>query len=1179
MRPLPRPLLPLLALALLSVGAGCNRDPWAGITPEQFARLNEHRIRGTALLENDKKAEAADEFVALQRLRPNLAFGFINEAAAFALAPGPEQTTRALKASERGVSLASKNAWAWLVRAKILVNAARQEEATKAYEKALGLAPNDARVLATFAEHLRSIPGDQSRRLAEVRKQVAALAPANLAAQAYHLESQLDSPDRAAAAGTLAAIRKLLPRPSAEVREAADRAEAALAAGSADAVPETRGFLNLLRGDRNYTPAQTALSGGGQDPAVLLMREWDTPPPVIPHPALAPIRITWKDATAAAGLSGLRPGGVAPVAVGDVELAPDAGRGIGDQRKPLQGKPDFLIGPDGRFFASAGSGPGRTGAPPPPGSPVLADLNNDFSLDCYFAGEAGDTLWANPQSLKEGDAGMQATRRAPAPPRPIPGPRGAGTATVVDLDQDGDLDILRASADPGQPALRYLRNNGNLSFTDLTASAGLSLPSGGARQAVYGDFDLDGDPDVFVVRSDAGCRLFLNQRQDVFRDATEEWGLKAEAGARSAVVGDFDRDGDWDLVVAGAAPHGTILYRNEGGRFTPDAAALPLPAEFGPQWVELLDYDNDTRLDLAFAGRGGVCVVHNDGGRFPSAESIDSGAARWLTWVDHDEDGDVDLLVAGDQGLRLLQNEGGSARPSLRIEFEGEQVHASSMGELGSAANNTYGISSEMEPRTVWDAQKQLVTRPVMHVGLGAAQSAVAVRILWTHGVPQDAIAPATGTLAHFKQIPSGSCPYLYTWDGEQWRFAKDFLWRSPLGMLAGRGRPIPHDLTSDWVKLPGEWLQPAGGYYRIAVTEELREITYFDEVRLLAVDHPEGTGVYVDERFPFGPAPPFRIHTTRRERLPRSARNQTGEDLLPALREEDLKYTPVPAGPYKGVRAPHDLILDLGPVPDPERVHLFLSGWIFPAANSTNVNVAQNPDLPVIPPTLWFGDGKGGWTRPDATVGLPCGKRKTIVLDLGGRFTPGDYRVKLTTTTELRWDRAFFTSGEEPVPLRKVDLPLAEADLQERGIRERYWESADGPDLRRYDRVLEGPRAPAWRPLPGAYTRLGDCAPLLRAVDDRYVIIAPGDEIRLLFDARTLPAPPPGWRRDFVVLSDGWTKDSDPNTVTGETVEPLPFHGMRRYPYGPDESFPDSAAHRRWQREWNTRIRKAGAP
>jgi hypothetical protein len=84
--------------------------------------------------------------------------------------------------------------------------------------------------------------------------------------------------------------------------------------------------------------------------------------------------------------------------------------------------------------------------------------------------------------------------------------------------------------------------------------------------------------------------------------------------------------------------------------------------------------------------------------------------------------------------------------------------------------------------------------------------------------------------------------------------------------------------------------------------------------------------------------------------------------------------------------------------------------------------------------------------------------------------------------------------------------------------------------------------------------------------------VVLGGDALRLRFDAHDLPPPGPGMRRDCLLFLDGWAKDRDPNTLEALYVEPLPFHGMSGYPYGPDESFPDGEAHRAWRREWNTR-------
>ena len=95
---------------------------------------------------------------------------------------------------------------------------------------------------------------------------------------------------------------------------------------------------------------------------------------------------------------------------------------------------------------------------------------------------------------------------------------------------------------------------------------------------------------------------------------------------------------------------------------------------------------------------------------------------------------------------------------------------------------------------------------------------------------------------------------------------------------------------------------------------------------------------------------------------------------------------------------------------------------------------------------------------------------------------------------------------------------------------------------------------------------------PLLPSVEDRYVIMGSGDELRLLFPAAALPALRPEWTRDFLLLVDGWAKDGDPNTAFSQTVDPLPFHGMSAYPYKESERFPDGPEHRAWREQYNTR-------
>ena len=110
------------------------------------------------------------------------------------------------------------------------------------------------------------------------------------------------------------------------------------------------------------------------------------------------------------------------------------------------------------------------------------------------------------------------------------------------------------------------------------------------------------------------------------------------------------------------------------------------------------------------------------------------------------------------------------------------------------------------------------------------------------------------------------------------------------------------------------------------------------------------------------------------------------------------------------------------------------------------------------------------------------------------------------------------------------------------------------------------------WNPVPGLYTRYGEVRELMDAVDDRFIIMGSGDELKLRFDPAKLPALPSGWKRDFLVFVDGWSKDADANTAFAESVEPLPFHAMSRYPYPASERYPDDAEHRAWRAKYNLR-------
>src|SRR5205823_14490305 len=135
----------------------------------------------------------------------------------------------------------------------------------------------------------------------------------------------------------------------------------------------------------------------------------------------------------------------------------------------------------------------------------------------------------------------------------------------------------------------------------------------------------------------------------------------------------------------------------------------------------------------------------------------------------------------------------------------------------------------------------------------------------------------------------------------------------------------------------------------------------------------------------------------------------------------------------------------------------------------------------------------------------------------------------------------------------RVAELNVRSASLAYRGFLREI--SPDKNALIEYDPERVEPVAVTrWK---GRLTRFGDVTELLAATDDRLVILGPGDELTVRFDARGLPPLPAGWTRQFVLRTWGWCKDASPFTATGGEVGPLPFRAMKQFPPGPEERYP----------------------
>lgn len=742
-------LVPLLITCAFLGGsaAGCGaRPPWKGVTKvEEVAEVNHHRILGLALLENGDPEEAAEEFTLIQKAQPGLAFGFVNRAAA--LVQVESRVQEALEDAQQAVKLLPTSAPAHLVLGRAYQATGKADLATTAYQKAVELDPNHLRAAGALIAHLETQPGGSAANVYPLWKKLEELAPGNAAVQLGWAKAQATRGEQTHALASLMQLPDLLVKLPAGAAPPFQKARALLADGKPVEASVFEAMEKELKASPQFNADRQKLFGRANDPADLAMREWGTDPPALAEPPLLDFKIQWVDRTADFALDAYAVEGLAPVAAGDLDLWREAGKltAAGGERARIQDRPELITGGTPKDiawnaksgFAASTAGAGMVA------SPLLADLNNDFSLDLFVAGAAGDRVWINPVRSQDGEMGLtfKGSARGAWAAAANPGGSGPGTAMAVDLDLDGDLDIVRSSSAAGQPAARFLRNDGNFKLTDVTSATGLSVPSQGARQTVFGDFDGDGDPDLFTVREHGACQLFLSQRGLRFRNATKAWGIETTPGARSASVADFDRDGDWDLIVTGVEPHGTVIYRNTGHAFEADREALPELSESSRHdRVEFLDYDNDSWIDIAMAGSAGIRLYRNDLGAFSVDEPPFADVAiTGLLPLDFDMDGDLDLLTVTDRGrLRLTENSGGHKRPWIKVEVHG-------LTKAGARSNNRYGIGATINAKTHWDQQPVLVTGPQTHLGLGRIDYVTALRTVWTHGVPQNKLRARTG--------------------------------------------------------------------------------------------------------------------------------------------------------------------------------------------------------------------------------------------------------------------------------------------------------------------------------------------------------------------------------------------------------------------------------------------------
>lgn len=1146
------------------------------VEAERSREIISSRTLGLAYLEENKLEDAETEFKKLIQLAPTEALGYANLGIVYMRMGKYQDAEEQLK---KAIEINPDDPDIRFNLAKVYDLANNEEASRKELEKSIKMAPDHVQSLYGLAESYQ----DQSDSFSisqweKYLRRIVETSPTNMVARLYLIEALIRSEQGDEALKNLEEIERISPKFPDEAVEYYHAAVARLNSGKlTDALTSVRILHNLLKLTNQYqTDIQQLKGTRASRVGTPIISFSETRPAFLTEGESLLDALRFTDVTASAGLDELASleeymSGdkyfTTHLAVGDMDRDGDQDLYVAGYNVYKREFSHYLLKNNmGRFQNIADEAGIRYNGIE--SEAIFTDYDNDGFLDLYITREGPNLLYGNVSEGVFKDVSAKAGAGDP----------GSGNHVLFfDMDQEGDLDIFLANKN----STKVYLNNGDQTFRDVTEEMTFGNNQHGCRDAVFGDIDDDGDIDLFIIDGNGVNQLFFNMRDRNFSDVTGISGLKNTGGSRKTALGDYNNDGLLDLFIIGEKNTHQLFLNLGNGTFSPDSSSDQVFSALDRSTtndVVFFDFDNDGFLDLLTVGKPdlpqnkGIFLFHNNtkGGfdevTYLLPEGLNGGTQAVV--ADYNEDGDMDILIAGTEGgIRLLRNDGGNANHHLKIQLVGIRT--------GSGKNNYFGIGAKVEVRAGELYQMKTVTVPNVHFGLGSHEKVDVVRILWTNGVPQNIFSPGSDQDLIEEQELKGSCPFLYTWNGKKYEFLKDMMWRSALGMPLGiMGEANTYAFANasvEYLKIPGESLKARNGKYCLQITSELWEAIYFDKVRLIAIDHPDLEEIFVDEKFTGPPFPELRIFLVKKKKTPRSVSDESGQDLTSMVSEKDNQYiSNFIKEKYQGITQKHDLIIDLGDIEKTDDVFLFLNGWIFPTDASINVGLSQSDRLIASPPSLEVMNENGQWERAFSNIGFPMGKNKTVIVDLSGKVSRDDPRIRIQTNMEIYWDYIFFTTSNiKGTDNRQTLVPFA-ADLHYRGFSEKYRKGGRyGPEWFEYEKVFTKPK---WRDLTGNYTRYGDILPLLLEAEDQYVIMNAGDEITLEFNAESLPDLPDRWIRDFLIYSEGWVKDGDLNTAFGNTVEPLPYHGMTSYPYSKEDQYPQTLELQEYQRKYNTR-------
>ena len=417
-----------------------------------------------------------------------------------------------------------------------------------------------------------------------------------------------------------------------------------------------------------------------------------------------------------------------------------------------------------------------------------ADFDNDGDLDALLLRGGWETPYRMTLLRNRGDGTFDDVTL----PAGLGEPIATQSSAWGDYDLDGDLDLYVAGEYHDRNATplnqnRLYRNNANGTFTDVAEQAGVTNQAW-AKGVVFGDYNDDGKPDLYVSNMNGFNRLFKNLGDGTFKDVAAELNLIEPIRSFSCWFWDYDNDGRQDLFVAGfgASLQEIVedmsgqkaekaerprLYRNLGEKGFDDVTlksglnfvTLPMGSNFG-------DYDNDGFLDFYLAtGRPPYSILipnrmfrNKMGGGFEDT-TVATGTGHLqkghgVAFTDGDLDGDLDLFVQtggqtpADQAHNVYFENPGFGRSWLKLKLEGTKSNRSAIGAKIQAKFKQPDGSVRQLYRLVGCGSSFGGNSLAVHLGLDSAKQVDELTIRWPSGVQEEFRNLKAGQFLHIKE-------------------------------------------------------------------------------------------------------------------------------------------------------------------------------------------------------------------------------------------------------------------------------------------------------------------------------------------------------------------------------------------------------------------------------------------